>query len=155
MTTPEEHGAAVPGPRVREAMISDPKTMAHDATLGAAQAALADSHVHLLLLVRDGVLLGTIDRDDLTGVDAPATTPALERATLHGRTTGPDADAGQLRHDLHDARARRLAVVDDDGRLLGLLCLKRTGSGFCSDADVAARAADHRDPTAVPADRPA
>ena len=35
--------------------------------------------------------------------------------------------------------SRRLAVVDDDHRLLGLLCLKRSGSGFCSDDDVISR----------------
>ncbi len=34
---------------------------------------------------------------------------------------------------------RRLAVVDERGALLGLLCLKRRLTGFCSDADVAAR----------------
>ncbi len=36
---------------------------------------------------------------------------------------------------------RRLAVVDDNGLLMGLLCLKRKLTGFCSDADVAARGA--------------
>ena len=35
---------------------------------------------------------------------------------------------------------RRLAVVDRDGTLLGLMCLKRTRTGFCSDEDVASRA---------------
>ena len=38
------------------------------------------------------------------------------------------------------AGGRRLAVVDHRLRLLGLLCLKRSGLGFCSDRDVAARA---------------
>jgi hypothetical protein len=37
---------------------------------------------------------------------------------------------------------RRLAVVDGTGRLVGLLCLKRTLDGFCSDADVRARAVE-------------
>jgi hypothetical protein len=39
---------------------------------------------------------------------------------------------------------RRRAVVDDEGRLLGLLCLKASGRGFCADADVAARARERR-----------
>jgi hypothetical protein len=34
---------------------------------------------------------------------------------------------------------RRLAVVDEDGTLLGLLCLKATGLGFCSDDAIAQR----------------
>jgi hypothetical protein len=37
------------------------------------------------------------------------------------------------------AGRRRLAVTSEDGRLLGLLCLKASGRGFCSDEDVAAR----------------
>jgi hypothetical protein len=39
-------------------------------------------------------------------------------------------------------RRRRLAVTSDDSRLLGLLCLKANGSGFCSDADVASGGQD-------------
>ncbi|MDP3966681.1 MAG: hypothetical protein Q8Q02_00245 [Nocardioides sp.] len=35
---------------------------------------------------------------------------------------------------------RRLAVVDDDGLLVGLVCLKARGTGFCSNADVTTRA---------------
>jgi hypothetical protein len=35
---------------------------------------------------------------------------------------------------------RRTAVISADGRLLGLLCLKARGTGFCSDGDVRARA---------------
>jgi hypothetical protein len=34
---------------------------------------------------------------------------------------------------------RRLAVTSDDGTLVGLLCLKASGNGFCSDGDVASR----------------
>jgi hypothetical protein len=34
---------------------------------------------------------------------------------------------------------RRLAVVDADGALLGLLCLKASGDGFCSDDGIASR----------------
>jgi hypothetical protein len=33
---------------------------------------------------------------------------------------------------------RRIAVVEPDGTLVGLLCLKQSGSGFCTDAGVAA-----------------
>jgi cupin superfamily acireductone dioxygenase involved in methionine salvage len=34
---------------------------------------------------------------------------------------------------------RLLAVVDRAGKVYGLLCLKRTRSGFCSNRDVQAR----------------
>jgi hypothetical protein len=35
---------------------------------------------------------------------------------------------------------RRPAVVDDSGRLLGLLCLKKDGTDYCSDEGVRDRA---------------
>ncbi|MGW1564687.1 hypothetical protein ACWCQ1_51030 [Streptomyces sp. NPDC002144] len=41
---------------------------------------------------------------------------------------------------------RRLAVTDGCGRLLGLLCLKRSGNGYCSDEGIRARA-DERERT--------
>jgi hypothetical protein len=41
---------------------------------------------------------------------------------------------------------RRAAVVSDDGRLLGLLCLKASRAGFCSAQDVRARALGAADP---------
>jgi CBS domain-containing protein len=48
------------------------------------------------------------------------------------------AQAGQL---MLAWGRRRLAVVDRDGKLQGLLCLKRSWSGFCSNRDVRARSA--------------
>jgi hypothetical protein len=37
---------------------------------------------------------------------------------------------------------RRLAVTDEAGRLLGLLCLKKDGTGYCSDDGIRERAAE-------------
>jgi hypothetical protein len=39
---------------------------------------------------------------------------------------------------------RRLADVDADHTLLGLLCLKSSRAGYCSDAGIQARAAERR-----------
>lgn len=52
----------------------------------------------------------------------------------------PATSADAARELLIDRGLRRLAVVDHDGTLLGLMCLKRTRTGFCSDEDVASRA---------------
>jgi CBS-domain-containing membrane protein len=94
----------------------------------------------MLLLTDDGALHGTLLRSDLDGAEPGR--PALGASTLAGRTVGPE-------HAIDDALAlmraqstRRLAVVDGTGRLVGLLCLKRTLDGFCSDADVRARAVE-------------
>ena len=122
---------------VGEVVVRLPKTLDADATVATALAELADDHVHMLLLTRDGLLLGTLVPTDLAA--APADAPALRYAVLAGRTIGPAVPADEALHLLVARDERRRAVVDDDGRLVGLLCLKRRGNGFCSDDDVAAR----------------
>ncbi len=125
---------------VGEVMVTDPKTMACDVAVGDVRAVFRNDHVHLVLLTGAGVLLGTLVRDDVR--DAPDEAPALPLAVLAGRTIQPTAPADEAGQLLVAADARRLAVVDDDGVLLGLLCLKRRRTGFCSDRDVRARAAE-------------
>ena len=94
----------------------------------------------MLLLTDNGRLLGTLVPSDLpaSGSDAPA----LGYATLDGRTVPPHLSAEDARQLLLSAGQRRRAVIDASGRLLGLLCLKRRLTGFCSDDDVAARASE-------------
>ena len=128
---------------VLDVVVRWPKTMPPDATVAQARAALADDHVHMLLITTEGRLVGTLVRDDLPA-SVPDEVPALERATLEGRTIGPDASSERVRDILLARGQRRLAVIAPDGSLLGLLCLKRRLDGFCSDADVVARSADPR-----------
>lgn len=139
-------GEATTTQRVAQAMVTAPTT--HDTTISVAQLRryFADDHVHLALIVEpDGRLVSTIERADLAAA-SPAT-PARALGTLTGRTVGPDDPVEHAAAVLARQRRRRLAVVDDAGRLLGLLCLKRDRSGFCSDHDVRARADDRRDRT--------
>ena len=122
---------------VADVVVRHPKTLHASSTVGAARAQLEDEHVHMVLLTRDDVLLGTLVRTDLARADDAA--PALAHAVLAGRTIAATVRADQALRILVGRDERRRAVVDDDGRLLGLLCLKRRGHGFCSDSDVAAR----------------
>ena len=127
-----------------DVMVRHPKCLHAGSSVAEARAALADDHVHLVLLVDDRrVLRGTLRRGDLpsTAYDAE---PAAAYATLDGRTVAPERPAEAARLDLVAAGSRRLAVTDDHGVLLGLLCLKASGDGFCSDDDVAARADEAR-----------
>lgn len=125
------------GPRAAEAMVTRPKVLGPDATVGDVRAQLGP-HVHVSLVVDGaGLLLAVVDRDDVAGVADDV--PAREVGELRGRTVAPDADAAALRQRLGPRGLRRVAVVDDGGRLLGLMCLKRTGTGFCTDAGVAER----------------
>jgi hypothetical protein len=93
------------------------------------------------LITTSGGLLGTLVRADLAahGDDAM---PALSRSRLAGRTVAVGEPAEQVRLRLIKQAQRRLAVLDKTGMLVGLVCLKRKLTGFCSDADVAARAAE-------------
>jgi CBS domain-containing protein len=132
-----EDGVA-PGTVVADAMLLRPKVCDADLTVAAAHELFGDDHVHALLVVGAGVLLAVVEQADLAGV------PAGAAARLHGRlgdrVVGPHEDMmATWTAMLADGR-RRLAVVDEQGVLLGLLCLKRSGRGFCSQAGVDARA---------------
>lgn len=130
------------GDRVADAMITCPKTHAVDAGLDEIRAFFEDDHVHMALIVAAGTrLVTTIERHDLPA-GSPASRPAAELGTLAGRTTGPGQALDAATAVLLRERRRRLAVVDDSGRLLGLLCLKENRTGYCSDESIRERA-DH------------
>ena len=124
-----------------DVMVRAPKVHGCSLTVGELRAAFADDHVHMVLLVDGGRLVGTLVPEDAPESSAPHD-PALPLARLAGRTVAPTVQADVLRAEMVATGVRRLAVVDGDGTLLGLLCLKRHLEGFCSDADVASRAAD-------------
>ena len=129
------------GLTVEDVMVTAPKTMAPTATVADAREFFEDDHVHMALIARAGVLLGTLVRADLTALGEDAM-PALSRSRLDGRSVAPHEPAEEVRVRLIVQGQRRLAVVDDTGVLAGLVCLKRKLTGFCGDTDVAAQAAD-------------
>lgn len=147
---PRAGGVAGAGPTVADVMIGRPKTLPADASVAAARAVLADDHVVLVLLTEDGVLRGTLLREDLPDT-APGPAPALPLARLTGRTVAPAAPLADVHELLVRTGRRRLAVVDDEGRLLGLVCLKRRRTGYCTDAGVAERARSRRCAPEIPA----
>jgi CBS domain-containing protein len=123
---------------IAEAMISDPKTHSVEISLADAIDAFTDTHIHMLLLTRDGILHGTLVRDDLPpGLDPRR--PAVSLATIVERTICPTRSLDEATQRLNRSMARRLAVTNADRSLVGLLCLKRTRLGFCTEADVLAR----------------
>jgi CBS domain-containing protein len=135
---------ALTGLSVKDVMVTAPATMRPTATVADARAFFADDHVHMALITTSGRLLGTLVRADLADLAdlAENAAPALSRSRLHGRSVALHEPAEDVRVRLIAHGLRRLAVVDDDGVLTGLLCLKRKLTGFCTDADVAARAAE-------------
>ena len=129
---------AQPAPTVADAMVTDVKLSGAATTVREVRSLFADDHIHSAVFVERGVLLGVVDRADLPG-DAPEDAPALRFAVTRERVVSADADLGRAQRRLIASGRRRLAVVDADGRFAGLLCLKRSLAGFCSDQDVGAR----------------
>jgi hypothetical protein len=136
---PPVAGDARTGQFVADAMISCPKTHDLESTADEIRAFFEDDHVHMALIVKtDRRLVTTIERADLSA-RPPVVTLAAELGTLTGRTAGPAQKLDAVTAGLLREQRRRQAVVDDCGRLLGVLCLKKDGSGYCSDDNIRQR----------------
>lgn len=98
-----------------------------------------DEHVHAALVVDADKLIGVVERADLES-DFSGDTQVRMIARLEGRTIEPTASVPEALETMKRTERRRLAVVGSDGALLGLLCLKASRDGFCSDTDVRNRA---------------
>jgi len=131
---------------VAQLMLRSPIVLSASEPLAEVRRVFDSSHVHMVLLTASGrvgeVLLGTLVRDD---VPPAGSGTALAHARLEGRTVRAELAAEDVRRAMQAAGDRRLAVVDHEGRLRGLLCLKRSGDGFCTDAGVASRRAARAD----------
>ena len=125
---------------VWEYMVTTPKSATSTITVAEALQAFSDDHVHMLLIVEKSRLVATLIRGDIP-TSALDHAPAIAYGTLESRLIGPNEPAEHAWREMRDLGIRRLAVVDEAGILLGLLCLKASGKGFCSDDNVAARAA--------------
>jgi CBS-domain-containing membrane protein len=139
----DEQTLAVPCTPVSDVMLRHPKVLDAQATVDEARAALTDDHVHMVLLTEGSTLVGTLVRADLPHPiqrSDQGSGPALPWSTLRDRTVPSATSADTVNKLLIERGLRRLAVIDHDGTLLGLMCLKRSRTGFCSDEDVASRA---------------
>jgi CBS domain-containing protein len=136
VSAPQE-GVVVDTRTVADAMLTAPKVCDRGAVVADLHNLFEDEHVHCALVTDGSRLLSVVARDDL---DADLALPASAVGTLQGRTVAASVDLGSVHRRMVEEGLRRLAVVTETGHLLGLLCLKRTGIGFCSDEGVAARA---------------
>ncbi|WP_328530973.1 hypothetical protein OG984_07560 [Nocardioides sp. NBC_00368] len=121
---------------VADAMVRLPKLLPATATARDVRDLFLDDHVHAALVVDGERLLTVIEPHEAeAGGDGPART----MGTLRGRVVASYADLWETWAWMTAHGSRRLAVVED-GRCVGLLCLKRSGRGFCCDAGIRARA---------------
>jgi CBS domain-containing protein len=131
------------------AMLTTPARHPLSATVGEIRDFFRDDHVHAALIVSpDGYLEAVVERDDIAGCRA-LDAAAAPLGRLAGRTVPAGASLAEVRRTMTATGRRRAAVTSADGRLLGLLCLKASRAGFCSDRDVRARALGEAAPVAV------
>ena len=128
-----------------EVMLTTPARHPLSATVGEIRDFFRDDHVHAALIVSPaGYLEAVVERDDIAEYQA-LDAAAAPLGRLAGRTVLPGASLAEVRRAMTAAGRRRAAVTSADGRLLGLLCLKASRAGFCSDQDVRARALGQAD----------
>jgi hypothetical protein len=123
---------------VADCVVANPTVHDCRATVGELRALFLDDHMHMALLLDGPRLVSAVERADLAAALADEA-PASLVGTLLGRAVSPAEPAAAILASMKACGRRRLAVASDDGTLFGLLCLKASGTGFCSDDDVASR----------------
>jgi hypothetical protein len=127
---------------VSDAMLTTPVRHPLGTTVREIRDFFDDDHVHAALIVGPaGYLAAGVKRDDISHSRDPGAT-AAPLGRLAGRTVVEDASLPATQQAMNAAGRRRAAVIRDNGKLVGLLCLKATWTGFCSEDDVRARALD-------------
>ncbi|HSD03422.1 MAG TPA: CBS domain-containing protein [Gaiellales bacterium] len=116
---------------VAEVMISRPKTLPVTATVADARRMFENPSVRTALVAEDGRYTGELTRADIAGADdaAPISTVAAPAA---GTVAQTETVAAALER-MDAAGTDRLAVVDPDGTLRGLVCLSRSHGHLCTD----------------------
>ena len=111
---------------VRDAMVSHPGHLPTDASAQAAGELLLPPEVRAVYVTADGRLVGVVTRKTLvrevvaTGRD-PATTKLGEIAEPPDNTISPDVPLEEAFRFLEAEDLKRVPVVDDDNRLVGVL----------------------------------
>jgi CBS domain-containing protein len=127
------------GKPIREVMSSNPCTIDADKPVSYAAKMMRDEDVGLAPIVEGDRLVGTLtDRDIATRVVAegkdPDATPVKEVASTDVLTVDPEQDLDEALRLMADHQVRRLPVVEEDGRVVGVV----------AQADVARQADDRK-----------
>jgi CBS domain-containing protein len=124
---------------IREAMSSNPCSIDADKSVSYAAKMMRDENVGLAPIVEGDRLIGTVtDRDIAVRVVAegrdPESTSVREIASTDLVTIDPQRDLDEALRLMAQNQVRRLPVVEEDGRLVGVV----------AQADIARHASDER-----------
>jgi CBS domain-containing protein len=111
---------------IRSLMTREPRTVDTATTVVEAARIMRDENVGLVPIVESDRLLGMItDRDIAVRVVAagksPDTTRVVDAASRELVTVDPDHDFDEALRLMATHRVRRLPVVDEDGKLVGIV----------------------------------
>ncbi|RGP40459.1 IMP dehydrogenase [Altererythrobacter insulae] len=111
--------------RFESGMVVNPITITPEATLGDAQALMAQHRISGIPVTdRDGRLVGILTNRDVRFAENPLQ-PVRELMTTDNLATVPlGTGQDEARRLLHQRRIEKLLVVDDDGRCVGLITVK-------------------------------
>jgi CBS domain-containing protein len=127
-------------PQVRELMTKDPRTVQPDASVVDAARLMRDEDTGIVPITEGGDRLAGVitDRDIAIGVVAdgkdPTSTKVNQIASKNLVTVDPQQDLDEALRLMAEHQVRRLPVVEEDGRLVGIL----------AQADVARHSDDAR-----------
>jgi CBS domain-containing protein len=112
---------------VRELLKGDPVTVEADATIQDAAKLMADNDIGNLPIVENSEVKGIVtDRDIVVRVIAKGDGPdasVREAATTDVETIGADTSIDDAIQKMEQSNVRRLPVVEDDGKPVGVITL--------------------------------
>jgi CBS domain-containing protein len=111
---------------VRDAMTANPRTIGTNATVVDAARLMKEEDTGIAPIVDGNQLVGVLtDRDiaikDVAESKDPLTTKAVDIASTNLVTVDPDQDLDEAMRLMGQHQVRRLPVVEDDGKLVGVL----------------------------------
>ena len=114
------------GPKVHEAMTDRPRAVTPETTVSEAEQLMKSDDIGSLPILEGEQLTGMVtDRDIVIRAIAegkdPRGMPVREVASRELVTVNADEDLSSALHLMASQQVRRLPVVDDDGRLVGIL----------------------------------
>jgi len=110
--------------RFESGIVYNPVTLSPDQTLADAKDMQARYRITGFPVVRDGRVVGILTNRDMRFVEDDATPVSAMMTSSNLAIMREPADAAAAKRIMHDRRIEKLLVVDDQGRLTGLLTIK-------------------------------
>src|ERR671932_468516 len=117
------------GPAVRDVLLREARAVAPDTPVSDVRETFANPKVKLLLVADGERFLGTLAPEDLPG-DEDGTIAAHVRRDAPRLTA--DDGVGAALELVERTGSSRIPVVDESGRLEGLVCFNRARNAFCA-----------------------